>query len=137
MPQLILQENLIMILNKHEFIIEEFIKFLITTTKKESLSWKELKQENYTGYHTSLKIEDKLYKIFIFQIGLEQYCIQIQYQFTELTKQMGPTFTVEYKSIRPLLRLLMPEIKDFPLTDLNEVTKYLNFVQQEYCRTKL
>lgn len=50
---------------------------------------------------------------------------------------MGPTFTVEYKSIRPLLRLLMPEIKDFPLTDLNEVTKYLNFVQQEYCRTKL
>ena len=121
-----------MILNKHEFIIEEFIKFLITTTKRESLSWKELKQENYTGYHTSLKIEDKLYKIFIFQIGLEQYCVQIQYQFTEYTKQIGPTFTTEYKSIRPLLRLLMPDIKDFPLTNLNEVEKYLNSIQQEY-----
>lgn len=121
-----------MILNKHEFIIEEFIKFLITTTKRESLSWKELKQENYTGYHTSLKIEDKLYKIFIFQIGLEQYCVQIQYQFTEYTKQIGPTFTTEYKSIRPLLRLLMPDIKDFPLTNLNKVEKYLNSIQQEY-----
>lgn len=121
-----------MILNKHEFIIEEFIKFLITTTKKESLSWKELKQENYTGYHTSLKIEDKLYKIFIFQIGLEQYCIQIQYQFTEITKQIGPTFQVEYRYIKPLLHLLPSDTTEYNFTDLKEVEIYLNNIQKEF-----
>lgn len=121
-----------MIVNKYEYTINEFIKFLIMVTKEKSLSWKKLEQEDYTNYYASLEIENKLYKIFIIQIGLEQYCIQIQYQFTEYTKQIGPTFTTEYKSIRPLLRLLMPDIKDFPLTNLNEVEKYLNSIQQEY-----
>lgn len=125
-----------MTLNGYHCTTDNFVKFLTRLTKEKSLSWKELEQEDYSGYYTKLDIKDKQYKIFIFQIGFEQYCIQIQYHFTEHTKRMGPTFLAEYESIRLLLKHINSDTIDFPMTDLKEAENYLNTLQMKYYSDK-
>lgn len=121
-----------MFAEKQNFFIKEFVAFLITLTEKKLLVWKKLSNTEYFSYYTLLKTKNKLYKIFIFQPNFDQYCIQIQYQFTEITKQIGPTFQVEYRYIKPLLHLLPSDTTEYNFTDLKEVEIYLNNIQKEF-----
>lgn len=124
-----------MCVDDQELVIKEFITFLITLTNKKFLIWKKLQDTKYFSYYTPLEIKNKLYKIFVFQTNFDRYCIQIQYQFTEITKQIGPTFRAEYQYIKPLLHLLSPDTEDCRFTDLKEVENYLNCIQQEFYDT--
>lgn len=121
-----------MFVEKQKFFIKEFVTFLITLTKKKFLIWEKLQDTKYLSYYAPLEIKNKLYKIFVFQTSFDQYCIQIQYQFTEITKQIGPTFRAEYQYIKPLLHLLLPDTEEYNFTDLKEVEDYLNRIQQEF-----
>lgn len=118
-----------MFVEKQKFFIKEFVTFLITLTKKKFLIWEKLQDTKYLSYYAPLEVKNKLYKIFVFQTSFDRYCIQIQYQFTEITKQIGPTFRVEYQYIKPLLHLLLPDTEDYSFTDLKEVEDYLNRIQ--------